>query len=257
MSETLEPPSSRDQFGPVAEAYLTSGVHASSDALEVLVEMVKPSGGKVLDIGTGAGHTAYAFAPYVDSVTAFDLTPEMLAIVSREAKARGLTNISTVEGDAMAMPFEDAAFDGVTCRLCAHHFSDVPKFVREVGRVLEPGGWFLLVDTVSPEGDAAAESVNEVERLRDPSHAYNLKDSEWLELLRRTGFEVLATDSRRKALNFDEWADRMRVSDVLKPTIRELIARSSGEVAEYFAPREEADGYTFDLIETAFFARLA
>lgn len=256
MSQSTEPPSSRDQFGPVAEAYLTSGVHASSDALDVLVSMVKPRGGKVLDVGTGAGHTAYAFAPFVDSVTAFDLTPEMLAIVAREAASCGLENVSTVEGDAMAMPFGDGEFDGVTCRLCAHHFSDVPKFVSEVARVLKPGGWFLLVDTVSPEDDAAAEAVNEVERLRDPSHVYNLKDSEWLALLRAKSFRVEATDSRRKALNFEDWADRMRVSGVLKPTIRDLIARSTGEVAEYFAPREEADGYTFDLIETAFFARL-
>lgn len=238
-------PSSRDQFGPVADKYLTSAVHADGAALERLVRVVSPDGGRILDVGTGAGHVAYALAPFVDEVVAFDLTPEMLGVVEREALARGLTNILTVEGDATAMPFEDGAFDGVACRVAAHHFLDVEDFVRESARVLKPGGWFLLVDTVSPEDDEAARTINRVEAIRDPSHVWNLKVSDWVGLFGRFGFEVRHTETNRKVLDLEDWMTRMRVAAEIQPILRVRILESKGAVRDYFNPR---DG-VFDLLE--------
>ena len=56
------------------------------------------------------------------------------------ATSKGFANMETAHADAEALPFEDARFDLVTCRIAAHHFPDVPTFVAEVWRVLKGGG---------------------------------------------------------------------------------------------------------------------
>lgn len=72
--------SSRDRFGPRAEAYVTSADHDAPDELALLVAAADPQPGWLaVDVATGGGHTALAFAPAVARVVATDLTPEMLA----------------------------------------------------------------------------------------------------------------------------------------------------------------------------------
>ena len=87
----------------------------------------KPSW-QALDVATGAGHTAAAFAPHVTRVIASDLTAEMLVEAAKLAKGKGLANMETAPADAEALPFEDARFDLVTCRIAPHHFPDIPTF---------------------------------------------------------------------------------------------------------------------------------
>ena len=142
----------QQQFGAHAAAYATSTVHAKGASLGRLVELVKPERNwQALDIATGAGHTAAAFAPHVARVIASDLTEEMLQEAAKLAAGKGFANMETARADAEALPFEDARFDLVTCRIAAHHFPDVPTFVGEVWRVLKAGGTFALVDNISPD----------------------------------------------------------------------------------------------------------
>ena len=70
----------KSQFGAAADKYATSRVHAKGASLGRLVELVKPKANwHALDVATGGGHTAAAFAPHVAAVIASDLTPEMLS----------------------------------------------------------------------------------------------------------------------------------------------------------------------------------
>ena len=88
----------QSQFSESAERYATSPVHASGDSLQALVDAMEPqSAWRVLDIATGAGHTALAFAPHVSEVVATDLTPRMLEVAQRLAGERDLTNLSFQE----------------------------------------------------------------------------------------------------------------------------------------------------------------
>src|SRR5262245_624565 len=142
MPPTAREPMTRSlvqqQFGAHASAYATSTVHAKGASLGRLVELVQPQRHwQALDIATGAGHTAAAFAPYVAHVIASDITDEMLAEARKLAAARGLVNMEVAVADAEALPFEDARFDLVTSRIAPHHFPDVAQFVREVMRVLK------------------------------------------------------------------------------------------------------------------------
>lgn len=249
-----EPTNPKDSFAPVAEKYLTSAAHAKPDALNALVARIEPTGGLVLDIGTGAGHTAYAFAPKVDRLVAVDITQEMLDIVSRESKARGLTNVVTELAPAEKLPLNDGLATGVVSRLAAHHFDDVGAFVSEASRVLEPGGWLLIVDTVGPEDKDVQEELDHIERLRDPSHGHDLAVSEWGALIDANGFSTEWVDVTRKSLDLEDWLERMDVPASRHPTLRELILDSEGQLRKYFSPTV-APRTAFDLWEMTLFAR--
>lgn len=205
-------------FGPNAQQYSASSGHADADVLQQLVAKVGPKpSDKVLDIGTGAGHTAIAFAQAVASVVALDLTPQMLEEVERNAAAKGVTNLSTRQGPAETLPFEDASFEVVVCRLTTHHFADLPKAVREMGRVLKPGGKLVIVDTTVPEDADLDAQINQIELLRDPSHVRNYRPSEWQALLEKeAGVKVVEVEltyyDEGSKMDFDRWTKRIGTS---------------------------------------------
>ena len=215
-------------FGAVAANYVTSKVHAGGADLDWLVEAAALSEReRVLDVATGAGHTAFALAPYAAEVVALDLTRPMLEVAQKEASARGLTNIRYVEGDAQALPCEDTCFDVVTCRHAPHHFPRVDRAAREWARVLKPGGRLLLVDSTSPEEPEAAALLHEIEVLRDPSHVYNHSITEWTTLLREVGFTVNTAREWGLFLDIPSWTQRMRTPPEAVATIERLIRTAS------------------------------
>ena len=170
----------QSQFGQNAQSYVESKVHRLGASLARLLELVPPQPDwRVLDVAAAIGYTAYAFAPYVAHVWVTDITDEMLELARQEAAARGLTNVTVEYAEAKALPYDDAIFDLVTCRIAPHHFGDVLPFVHEAARVLRPGGRLAVVDNVVPEGPGG-DYVNAFEKLRDPSHARCLTLSEWL-----------------------------------------------------------------------------
>ena len=250
----------QQQFGANAAAYATSVPHAKGASLARLVELVAPQPTwATLDIATGAGHAAAAFAPHVASVVASDVTPEMLAEAAKLAAARDLANMTTAPADAEALPFPDAAFDLVTCRIAPHHFQDVPRFVSEVARVLRPDGTFALVDNVSPDvlttpgfpraalKDAAI-TYNTFEKLRDPSHVRALTLAEWLELIDDAGFAVRHREILPKAMSFPDWLGRMGVAAETVTRLEEIVREASPALAAYLRPetRDGALWFTLD-----------
>jgi ubiquinone/menaquinone biosynthesis C-methylase UbiE len=154
----------QEQFGKNAAEYLTSKPHAQGKSLERLVALTNPQKDwRVLDIATGGGHVAYTFAPHVARVWATDITQEMLDQVKAEAAKRGLANIRVAYAKAEALPFEDASFDLVTCRIAPHHFDSIPDFLAEVHRVLKPGAAAAIADNVVPAG-AVGDYITAFER---------------------------------------------------------------------------------------------
>lgn len=205
---------SRQQFGPVAAAYADSPSHAGGPSLARMRELAPPRPtDRVLDVATGAGHAGLAYAPDVAEVIASDITPEMLVQVRRLAATRGLSNVKTCgDAPAEALPFDDAEFDTVLCRVAPHHFPDVPRFLTEARRVLRPGGCLVLCDTISLDGDAETDAwLDEIERRRDPSHVRDWSPGEWRGMAEAAGFVVEALDasSCRTEQSFAAWVSRM------------------------------------------------
>lgn len=212
MSEQTSKQAIQQQFGGSAAAYVASAVHASNSDLQRMVTLAELRGDeRVLDIATGGGHVALAFAPWVRAVLATDLTPAMLAAAARFAAERGATNVRFEVADAEALPYEDNSFDVVTCRVAAHHFGDVPRFVREAVRLLRPGGVLLLDDTIAPEDPTLDRLINALEVLRDPTHVRDYTVSEWRGWCEAAGVQVDSCETFRKVIHFDDWCRRARV----------------------------------------------
>lgn len=224
------------QFGSQAQAYLQSSVHAQGKDLQRLAHWLgeRPQA-RVLDVGCGAGHASFVAAGTAAQVTAYDLSDNMLAVVREAAHARGLTNIETRQGQAEALPFSEASFDVVISRYSAHHWHDVGRALREIKRVLKPGGEFILMDIASPGQPVRDVWLQTIEMLRDPSHVHNYSQGEWLRLVNESGMTVQAMAADRLELEFSSWVARMQTPETFVAAIRLLQQRVSDEVRAYFA----------------------
>lgn len=259
----------QSQFSGSASLYATSPVHAKGASLEWLVTHMAPKPDwRVLDVATGPGHTAFAFAPHVAEVVASDLTPEMLAVARELITERGLTNVRCEAADAEALPFADNTFDAVTSRIAPHHFARIDLFLSEVLRVLKPSGVFGLVDNVAPdtrstpgyvssELDLAAEDYNAFESLRDPSHHKALQFTEWFRALEEAGFQVQQDALLEKPMAFQAWAERLGASaDDITELLR-MVDEGSTALRAFLRPEERDGARWMTWTEAMFVAQVA
>ncbi len=246
----------RERFGAHAADYATSTVHAKGASLERLLDLTRPEPAwRVLDIATGAGHTALAFAPHVAEVIATDITPQMLQVGREIALERGLSNVRFSPADASDLPFPDGSFDLVSCRIAPHHFPDVGAFVAESARVLKAGGLLAVVDNLVQEDSVAAQFVNDFERLRDPGHVACLSAAQWRAHFAAQGLAVCADEARPKDIRFDSWVARQGLDAETTARLRAMLDAPPGSAAEFLQPRTEEGGLVFTLSEGLFVAR--
>jgi ubiquinone/menaquinone biosynthesis C-methylase UbiE len=250
----------QERFGAFAETYATSQSHAKGGSLARLVELAAPQPAWLaLDIATGAGHVALAFAPRVAHVVASDLTPQMLGVARGLAAQRKIANVSFADVRAEALPFAGGTFDLVTCRIAPHHFEDVRGFVTEAARVLREGGVFGLVDNISPDpgmmaGDAAtlaaaAEEYNGIEKLRDPSHVRCLTLTEWRDLVAACGLKERHVELIDKPMVLGPWADQQDVDAAGKAVLKSRLIDGSPALRAFARPREGDGEVEFILTE--------
>ncbi len=230
------------QFGATADAYKSSHVHARGADLARLVEGAALHAGlRVLDAGCGAGHTAAAAAPLVGAVVAVDLSPAMLEAAASLARERGLANVTFRPADVEALPFADAAFDVVLSRYSAHHWPSLPNALREIRRVLKPGGRLHLGDIVSEGAPLVDSYLQMIELLRDPSHVRDRSVAEWRGALYAAGFDVLEVEPFACPLGFDEWTARMATPPARAAVLRELMQQAPAEVTSALGIQPNAD----------------
>lgn len=189
-----------DVWSERAEAYRGLADQRAGDDLELLVSWAE--GETALDVATGGGHTANRLRESGFDVVTLDPAPGMRANVLARAED---------------IPFADGSFDVVTCRIAPHHFEDVQAAVREMARVARR--LVLIEDTLYEN-----ETIEEAERLRDPTHVRSYSEDEWRELLESAGLSVEEVRVLEKSRPLDSWLDRVGCAGEEAERVKELVA---------------------------------
>ena len=189
-----------DVWSQRADVYRGLPDQRAGEDLELLVSWAE--GRTALDVATGGGHTARRLREAGFEVVTLDPAPGMRADVVASAEH---------------IPFADSSFDVVTCRIAPHHFTDVAAAVAEMARVAR--GLVLVEDTLYED-----ETVEEAERLRDPTHVRSYSEHEWRGLFEGAGLTVEEVRILEKRRPVDSWLDRVGSTGMEAARVRELIA---------------------------------
>jgi len=116
-----------------------------------LLERIAPEPGwKAADIACGTGDITWMLAERGVEVTGCDINPDMMRPAAAKRPPSVTAEVPFVVADAADLPFDDASLDLVTCVYAGRGFPDFPAVVREVHRVLKPGGHFWNLDFARP-----------------------------------------------------------------------------------------------------------
>ncbi len=218
----------RSEFTKQAVTYAASPVVSDPEAIGRLVEITDAhEDARVLEVATGPGHVAFAFADRCESVTGVDLTEAPLDIARKRDRERDRGTVSFAQGDAESLPFSADSFDIVVCRLALHHIETPAAVVREIIRVCRPAGTVGIADLVVSEHTDRGEYQNEFERLRDPSHVRTLPISELLTLLSQNGLEVAHVETDVLVQEVESWMETAQTPASQAPAVREMIKRDA------------------------------
>ncbi|HEU4798642.1 MAG TPA: NUDIX domain-containing protein [bacterium] len=217
----------RRQFSRRAGAYARSKSHAHDRDLDLLIRHLQlRHDDRVLDVATGTGFTAFAAAERSHHVVGLDLTLGML-LEARRLDPAG--TIQWIAADAGAIPFADGTFDAVTVRRAPHHFPQLEPAIREMLRVLRPGGRIGIIDQVPPDEETGRALMERVERLRDQSHAEMYTRAGWRALVERLGVVLAFSDLVERKLTFDSWLDLAGTDPGKRRGVADALASSSVE----------------------------
>ena len=150
-SGTLEEGQVRAMFDRIAGPYdlmnsvMTAGLHHRWRQRAADLARVGP-GDRALDVATGTGDLAIELAGRGAEVIGSDFSEGMLDVARR--KAPGLR---WEHGNALALPYEDGAFDAATVGFGARNFSDLEQGLREMARVVRPGGRVVVLEITTPQ----------------------------------------------------------------------------------------------------------
>lgn len=190
-----------DVWSQRAEGYRTASEQREGEDLDLIVEWC--SGARTaLDVATGGGHVARRLRAAGLDVVTCDPAPGMSPDVICRAED---------------LPFADGSFDAVVTRIAPHHFADVPAAVAEMARVSSDS--VVVEDTLF-----ASETVEEAERLRDPTHVRSYTEDEWRSFLGQAGLAVPEVRLVEKTHPFEAWLARTGCVGEEAARVRTLLA---------------------------------
>jgi demethylmenaquinone methyltransferase / 2-methoxy-6-polyprenyl-1,4-benzoquinol methylase len=147
---TLPDTQVRAMFDRIAGVYdrmnsvMTAGMHHQWRERAVDLARVGP-GSRALDVATGTGDLAIALSRRGAEVVGLDFSEGMLELARRKAP-----QLRFEQGDALALPYADGEFDAATVGFGARNFSDLEQGLREMARVVRPGGRVVVLEITTP-----------------------------------------------------------------------------------------------------------
>lgn len=193
----------------------------------------------VLEVGCGAGATAsYLAQEYGCRVMGVDLRESMVALARERAAREGVQARTKFRvANALYLPFETAQFDIILCESVTTFVTDKARLVRELVRVVRPGGWVALNEEVWLQ-TPPVEMVDYVRRTWE-IEAEVPTTGQWVAILEGAGLEVTAETLEFDARRESSQMRRYRVRDMLRMVYRTLaLYAQSSEFRHYMRERQ-------------------
>ena len=168
------------------------------DDMDVVAFSRIRSGMSVMEVGAGTGNFLALFDGFPRATVAVDLTPAML----REARNR-VGSLRAVAADGARLPFATGSIDLVTCAQMLHHVENPIEIIKEMKRVARSK--VLVVDQVATEDVGEIAAMNEIEKLRDPSHAHSRPPTVLRKLLSDAGLDLIDERIVSARETFSQW----------------------------------------------------
>ena len=147
------------------------------------------NGSRILDVGTGTGKQAFAFAKRGYDVTGIDLSEDMLKVAVRNNKYE---NVEFIDTDAANLPFKDSSFDVSSVSFALHDMllSIREKTLKEMVRVTKQEGMVVIIDYALPENRIRRFLIYHFIKLYEGKYYIEFIKSEFEALLRKSGIEI-------------------------------------------------------------------
>lgn len=192
----------------------------------------------VLEVGAGTGNFLSLFEGRAARLIALDLTHGMLQQARKRHSAQEL-----VAADGLRMPLRNRSIDLVATAQALHHIFEPVPFVKEMRRVCAPGGRVLIVDQLATESYEQIAFMNQMEVLRDPSHAVSRPRSAFRAIVMAAGLDIVDEKLFEDQNHFSEWMWPGEFPDERIEKVRDFVAKFGRETGMDFEP--DGDDWIF------------
>ncbi|MDQ3963972.1 MAG: class I SAM-dependent methyltransferase [Actinomycetota bacterium] len=203
--------------------------------MDVLGFSLVPPGATVAEVGAGTGNFLALFERFAGRLIAVDLTPAMLA----QAVARH-PDMEAVVADGAAIPLRSRSIDLVCSAQALHHIREPVPVLKEMRRVCRDDGRVLIVDQVATERAEEAAAMNELDRLRDPSHAGCRPPSAFRIMMTAAGLEIEDEEIVESEDRLSHWMRHDEFPEDRVRAVRRFVAERGAETGMRWV-REEDD----------------
>ncbi|MGQ9767927.1 MAG: histidine phosphatase family protein [Anaerolineae bacterium] len=234
-----------EQFRRVAAA--TSGpagrlLHPNEAEVLALIELAAPRPeDRVLDVATGRGIIALAFAPYVAGVLGIDVSPAMLEHADAARAAGNLENVHFRLGEIGALPLAPASFEIIICHDLLHYVTDVPALLARFRSLLAAGGRLVLDELVGSDDPVKRATQNAIEQRRNPAFTQVLAAQDILQALAAGGFVVRRSERYAVQRELGEWLAEAAADNATRSTVRGMLEAGMETDSAGLSPRRTRD----------------
>ena len=244
-----------DQITQVYNRVLASSVNLNDQGrdqrLRHLLKFANlPTGQRILDVGTGNGRLALMLAEDgARDVVGIDISPAMLEVAEylrASSMSPSAQRVNYRLASAQSLPFRSEGFDAAICRLVLHHTHHPDVIIRELFRLLRPGGILILADLLATDDPVRRATQNTIEARRNPSHVAIYTADQYRKMVVNGGFTIENDAVAVFDREIEDWLSDLQCDPANRPIVREMIEAGLETDATGLKVRQQGGKLVFD-----------